>query len=1015
MRLPVLAIKNNQFIYVLVGLVLFIGIRSFLSMPKSEDPFLEIPEYTLVVVYPGTSPEDMEELVVDPLEEVIDEIDEITEIRTDITNGLAVIQIEAEYGIDYEDKYDEILAEINSIRGELPEDIYDLDFEQFKPEERVVIQQYAILSDRASFAEMYDIAEDLEEEVEKLDFVKKAEVEAYPVEEIRISLDFQKMAQFNMSLGEVLGVLRGNNVNIPGGDIKSGTLSFNIQSTGGYETLEEIRNTAIRSSAGQIVYLKNFAEVNADYEDMRWMARHNGKRCIYLTVYQKNTSNILVLTQQLEEVHAGFSKKLPAEIAIETAFEQAPAVRYRIHDFISNLVQGIVLVGVIILLFLGWRSALVVMTVIPLSIIIAITVLDFSDYALQQISIAALVIALGLLVDNAIVVIENIIRFRREGHSLVEAAAKGTQEVGYAIISSTVTTVLAFAPLAFLQSGPGEYLRSLPLTVIYALTASLLLALTFTPIISSKALKRSKEKQTSTWVTRRIELFIEKYYRPAIKFSLKRGWVPITAGLVLLLGAVSLFPKIGVSFFPTADKTLLLISVDLPYSSNVDRTDKAIRYVENVLDTTQYVESYTVNVGHGNPQVYYNRIPEEYKTYHGEVMVNFKAWDPARFYQTLKQFRTAFANYPDARINFRELKNGAPFEAPVEIILRGENLDTLKRIAYDVEDILRETPGTQDVDNPMALAKTDIKVDVNRDKASLYHLSLLDIDQAVRASLNGIEVDEVILDEDDETYPLVVRVPFADRPTIDDFGKIYLASRTGHQVPLKQVSDVEFKAEFAKISHFNLIRSIGVTANVNDPDNTKAITESILPKLDAYAFPEGYDYYIGGEYETQQKSFGDLGILLAVALLGIFAVLVLQFRSLTQPLIIFSAIPLAITGSFVALFISGWSFSFFAFVGFISLVGIVVNNSIILVDYTNQLIAEGMDKVPAILKASERRFTPILLTTLATILGLIPLTFSGTSLWSPLGWTLIGGLVSSMLLTLGVVPVLYKWFTRIRV
>ncbi len=1014
MRLPVLAIKNNQFIYVLVGLVLFIGIRSFLSMPKSEDPFLEIPEYTLVVVYPGTSPEDMEELVVDPLEEVIDEIDEITEIRTDITNGLAVIQIEAEYGIDYEDKYDEILAEINSIRGELPEDIYDLDFEQFKPEERVVIQQYAILSDRASFAEMYDIAEDLEEEVEKLDFVKKAEVEAYPVEEIRISLDFQKMAQFNMSLGEVLGVLRGNNVNIPGGDIKSGTLSFNIQSTGGYETLEEIRNTAIRSSAGQIVYLKNFAEVNADYEDMRWMARHNGKRCIYLTVYQKNTSNILVLTQQLEEVHAGFSKKLPAEIAIETAFEQAPAVRYRIHDFISNLVQGIVLVGVIILLFLGWRSALVVMTVIPLSIIIAITVLDFSDYALQQISIAALVIALGLLVDNAIVVIENIIRFRREGHSLVEAAAKGTQEVGYAIISSTVTTVLAFAPLAFLQSGPGEYLRSLPLTVIYALTASLLLALTFTPIISSKALKRSKEKQTSTWVTRRIEWFIEKYYRPAIKFSLKRGWVPITAGLVLLLGAVSLFPKIGVSFFPTADKTLLLISVDLPYSSNVDRTDKAIRYVENVLDTTQYVESYTVNVGHGNPQVYYNRIPEEYKTYHGEVMVNFKAWDPARFYQTLKQFRTAFANYPDARINFRELKNGAPFEAPVEIILRGEHLDTLKRIAYDVEDILRETPGTQDVDNPMALAKTDIKVDVNRDKASLYHLSLLDIDQAVRASLNGIEVDEVILDEDDETYPLVVRVPFADRPTIDDFGKIYLASRTGHQVPLKQVSDVEFKAEFAKISHFNLIRSIGVTANVNDPDNTKAITESILPKLDAYAFPEGYDYYIGGEYETQQKSFGDLGILLAVALLGIFAVLVLQFRSLTQPLIIFSAIPLAITGSFVALFISGWSFSFFAFVGFISLVGIVVNNSIILVDYTNQLIAEGMDKVPAILKASERRFTPILLTTLTTILGLIPLTFSGTSLWSPLGWTLIGGLVSSMLLTLGVVPVLYKWFTRVR-
>lgn len=1014
MRLPSLAIKNNQFIYVMVGLALFLGLRSFFSMPKSEDPFLELPNYTIIVVYPGTSPEDMEDLIVDPVEEVVDELDEITEIRTEITNGLAVFQIEAEFGIDYDEKYDEILATVTGIRPDLPADIFSLEVEQFKPEERVVIQQFALVSDNVPYKILYDVAEDFQDEVEKIDFVKSTEIEAYPVEEIRISVNFQKMAQLSIPLSQVLGLLRGNNANIPGGDIASDGLTFNIQSTGGYEDLEEIANTAIRSADNQIVYLKDFASVEFDYDDQQWFARYNQDRCIYLTVNQKRGSNILTLAEELKKVEAGFQSKLPEGVQLVTAFEQAPAVAFRINDFISNLLQGIILVGVIIWIFLGWRPAVVVMTIIPLSIILAVTVLDLNNYALQQISIAALVIALGLLVDNAIVVIENIVNFKNEGHKIKEAASLGTKEVGYAIISSTVTTVLAFAPLSLLQSGPGEFLRTLPLTVIYALTASLILALVFTPIVSSKVLNSKQVGTKQTLVRRLMDKLIVKFYRPSISFALKRGWLIMLIGFGLFGFAGALFPGIGVSFFPTADKPLLLISVDMPYTANLKRTDKAISYIESVLDTTDYVDSYIVNTGHGNPQVYYNRIPEEYKKYHGEVVVNFKEWDPPKFYATLQQFRDTFRAFPDGKIYFRELKNGAPFEAPIEILLLGDELTVLKKIAADVEEMVRQTAGTEDVDNPLALSKTDIKVEINRDKASLYNLSLLDIDRTVRASLNGVAVDKATIEEEDDTFPMTLRIPFVEEPTIDDFDKVYVASATGHQVPLSQVSDIQFKAEYAKINHFNLERSIGITANVIDPDKTTEVTQAILPMLDAYNWPEGYSYYIGGEYETQQESFGDLGTLLIIAMLGIFAVLVLQFRSFVQPMIIFSAIPLAITGSFIALFLTGWSFSFFAFVGFISLIGIVVNNSIILVDYTNQLIGEGKEKVEAIKQAAERRFVPIVLTTATTILGLVPLTFSGSNLWSPLGWTLIGGLISSMLLTLIVVPVLYNWFTSVK-
>lgn len=1011
MRLPEIALKNYLFILTTIGLIVFIGLRTFNSMPRSEDPFLSLPNYTIVVVNPGTSPEDMEELVVDPIEDAVDEIDDITEIRTEIANSLAVIKVEAEFGIDFDEKYDDIVTEIDKIKGKLPSGIIQLDVDQFKPEDMVAVQQYAIVSDVLPYKTLLDYAEDFEDELEKIDFVKKVDIEAQPQEEIRIQLDFQKMANLGINLRQVITTLRGNNANIPGGDIQSGNLEFNIKSTGNLESLDAIRNTAITANNSQIVYLKHFATIDYAYEDLRWIARHNGKKAIYVTVTQKRGGNIIQLAENMKTVQADFKNKLPETIQLETAFEQAPAVKSRLNDFLENLFQGIFLVGIIILVFLGWRPAIVVMIVIPLSILIAISVLDFSGYALQQISIAALVIALGLLVDNGIVVIENIVRFKREGHSLSSAAAKGTGEVGWAIISSTVTTILAFAPLALLESGPGTFLRSLPLTVIFVLVASLLLALTFTPIIASRILPKKNAKKPSA-IIRKIDGFIEKRYQPILHFALNKGWVIILIGVGILFGSITLFPSIGVSFFPTADKPMLLISADHPYSSNINHTDETIQFIESVLKKSDFVSSYTANAGHGNPQVYYNRIPEEFKSYHGEVLVNFKEWNPEKFYATLATFREAFDNYPGARISFRELKNGAPFEAPIEVLLIGEELDTLKRISYDIEKIIASTDGTIDVDNPLSIAKTDIKIKVNRDKAALLHVSLLDLDQTLRATLNGLMIDNVSIDKDDEEYPLIIRLPFVEEPTINDFQKVYITNQMGQDIPLNQLASIEFEEDYALINHFNTERNTAITANVIDPDKTRQYTEAIIPQLEAYNWPEGYSYYMGGEYETQTESFGDLGILLISSLILIFAVLVLQFRSITQPLIIFSAIPLAISGSFIALFISGWSFSFFAFVGFISLVGIVVNNSIILVDYTNQLIAEGADKIQAIETAAKRRFTPIVLTTLTTILGLMPLTFSGTSLWSPLGWTLIGGMISSTLLTLLVVPILYKWLTR---
>ncbi|NBC67084.1 MAG: AcrB/AcrD/AcrF family protein [Bacteroidetes bacterium] len=1009
MKLPEFSVRNSQFTLVLILLFVFIGIYSLMTMPRSEDPKPDFPNYTITVVYPGTGPVDMEEQVVDPIEEVLKEIDELDEIDSSIEEGLAIISIAGFFGVDTGELYNEIVREVNTIQDELPDGIVSLDIQQFDPNKLVSIHQVALFSETASYPRLHDWAEKLEYRMEQVRGINGVTIEAAPEEQIRIVPDFQRMARQNISFNQLTGILTSQNSNIPGGDVSSENRSFIIKTSGGLSSQEDIRNLPVHTNGSHQVYLKDIAEVYHTTEDLRWIARYKGVPAIYVTLTQKPDVNIVSLSQNIQLALAEFESLLPPDIELATVFEQAPAVSDRLNDFMVNLLQGVLLVGIVIFLFLGWRPALVVMLVIPVAIILAISGLDASDYALQQISIAALVIALGLLVDNGIVVVENIVRFRKNGMPLHEAAIKGTAEVGPAIISSTATTLFAFAPLVLLSSGAGEFLRSLPVTVMLVLSFSLILALTFTPILSGKILGRNAKY--SGWISPFLENVVQKLYRPSLGWALRHPVIVIISAVLFLGSSAALFPFVGISFFPTADKPMLLVEVDTPGGSDIYETDRAVGYVSSVLDTTDFVRDYVSNTGHGNPTVYYNRVGEPYKKTHGQFLINFKEWDPPRFYQTLREFRAVFSDYTGADITFRELKNGPPFEAPIEIKVIGNDLDSLKRFAFDVEEAIRSTPGTRNVKNPLAVASTNLKVTYNRDKVRLAGVSQQSADLAVRAALSGLEIDEVTL-EDGETYPLVIRMPYENQSDISQFDNINFTTRTGQSVPFRQVADLRFESSVSEIQHFNFQRSIAVTADVTNPDNSTAITEAIIEKLNRIELPDEMSIHIGGEYEAQQETFGDLGFLLILAMIGIFAVLVLQFKSIRQPLIIFSAVPMAVTGSFVALFITGWSFSFFAFVGFISLVGIVVNNSIILVDYSNQLMDEGKTLVEAITEGAEVRFMPIVLTTVTTIVGLLPLTLSQTSLWSPLGWTIIGGLITSSFLTLLVVPVLYQWFTN---
>ncbi len=1005
MSLSGLAIENHKFTTIIIALLVVFGITSILTMPRSEDP-LVIPLGTnVIVIYPGASPGELEELVIQPIEEAVNELEDIKKLASVARDGYALVEIEFEAGVDMDDKYSRIVQKVNGIRDNLPENIADLEIWRWSISD-VAILQLSIISELASYRELEKEADLLKDLLEKQPGVKKVEISAFPEQEVRIAVDLERMAQYGIPLTEVERAIAAANANIPGGYIDIGARRFTIKTSGSFESLDDIRKVAVRSDGQQILYIDDIADVHFDYDDKSHLARVNGERSVFVTVKQKERTNIFSVMDGVKSAISEYETELPAKMELKTVFDQSESVSRRLNGFFGNLFQGLFLVGLVVLLVSSFRTSVIVILAIPISILVGLGLLDLSDYGLQQMTIAGLVIALGLLVDNAIVVTDNITRFMRKGEAPNEAAVKGTAQISWAIISSTVTTVLAFIPMIMLPGVTGDFIRSMPATVIFTLIASLIISLTLTPYLSSRFIKPGSVHRTRK-PRRILDSFIAGHYRKVLETGLRRPKVVLLLAAIVFLGSLMLFPVIGVSFFPKAEKPQFMINIDLPEGTNLAQTDEAAAYVDSTLENRDDIRHWATNVGAGNPRIYYNMFQKSSASNHAQVYVELNNTDLASLRTTISDLRKEFKRYPGAEIRVKELEQGPPIEAPIAIRVIGENMDTLRSIAADVERIIASVPGTINIDNPLGTSKTDLRVRINREKAASAGVLLVDIDRTVRAAIAGLTITNYY-DADGKEYDIVVKLPDKEEDKLTAFDRIYIPSHLGKPVPLKQLASLEFAASPTRINRYNLNRNVMVTADVIGATNANEATMKVIEQLDEYDWHKGYYYRVAGEFESRQESFGGMGRAVIIALVAIFAVLVLQFRSYIQPLIVFAAIPLALVGSILALFITGNTFSFTAFIGITSLVGIVINNSIILIDYINQLRRRGVEALEAIKKAGQTRFAPILLTTLTTIGGLLPLTLQGGTLWAPMGWAIIGGLAVSTFLTLLVVPALYR-------
>jgi multidrug efflux pump subunit AcrB len=1008
------AVRRWQFTLVVFAGIALLGVASLLEIPKSEDPTFDYPNFGVVAVLPGATPADLERQVVQPLEARLKTIDDLKQTKTTIEDGVAVIQVEFTAGADPARRRDDVLREVTALRPTLPAELVRLDVQEFNAA-KVNIVQLALVSDSTPTRTLDTLAHRLRERLRAVPGVGDVAIDGLPVQEVRVEVDPERAVALGVSPGEVVAALGAGTQSIPSGAVEAGARRLSVKAAGDYRSVDEVRDAVVRLSGGRAVHVRDLAQVTLGDAEAVHLVRVDGHRAVSVSANMKEKQNIFAVRGGLEKAVQAFRAELPPGVSLATAFDQAQNVDHRLRGFARDFIIAIALV-LLTLLPLGTRASLVVMISIPLSLALGVALLRVTGFSVNQLSIVGFVIALGLLVDDSVVVVENVTRWIRLGATPREAAVKATRQITLSVLGCTATLVFAFLPLLALPGAAGLFIRSMPVAVVFTVVASLLVSLTVVPFLSSRLLRSAGDHGNLFF--RGLTWAVDGSYRPVLQRALANPRLTLALAALLVAGSVALVPRIGFSLFPKAGLPQVRVVVETPEGTSLAETDRAVRFAEGVVRRHPEVKRVVANVGKGNPRVYYNVSQQNEKASWGELLLELGTRETEEIDRVLGVIRGELAGYPGATLQVLEFEQGPPVDAPIAIRVLGEDPAQLDAAARRVEAILTSTPGTRYVKNPTRDRKSDLRVKVDPDRAALAGVSVPDVDRTVRLAVGGVVAGHYREDGAEEarevrvtfarTDPagLPAALPGATPPTLAVLDRVYLPG-AGGAVPLRQVADLRLEPSPARVFRTDRIRSATVTAQVQEGYNTDTLTKAVLGRLAGEPWPAGVRIVPAGELESREESFGGLGTAIIVAAMGVLAVLVLEFRTFRSTLIVASVIPLGVVGGLVALWLSGNTLSFTATIGFVALMGIEVKNSILLVDFTNQLREEGVPLLEAVRRAGETRFIPILLTTLTAMGGLVPLALERSALYSPLALVLLGGLTSSTLLARLVTPVLY--------
>lgn len=1003
-------IERWRFTIVLIAMAGLLGVNALLSTPRSEDPHFPIPSMTVRAVLPGATPAEIEQLLAKPIEEALYALDDVREVGSTSADGVATVSVDFAWSTDPNRKYDEVVREVNALRGDhLPSAITQLEVLRARTSETAIFQA-ALVSEGLPMRQLEKTADRLRESIGRIGGIREAEYWGAPGSEVRVALDLARLAQLRLPASTVTDALARAGVETPIGTVHAGERRFSLRQGGAFNSLGAVRATPVVGRDGAVLTVGDLAQVDWATEEAAHLTRFQGRRALLISATQKEGFDLGQVTADVRAELDRFERTLPAGVKLERAFFQADNVDHRLAGLTRDFLIALVIVS-ITLLPLGLRAAGVVMIAIPLSLLVGLAVVQALGFGLNQLTIAGFVLSLGLLVDDSIVVIENIARRMRGGEDRRTAAIQGTRQIFLAVAGCTACLMLAFLPLLALPGGAGAFMRSLPVTVLSTIGASFVVAVTVIPFVATRLLSPSHDPHGNR-LLRAVDRGIQTLYRPVLHRALRRPGLVLAGVMGLCLLSWPMLGVIGTSLFPPAGTPQFLVRIETPQGASLKTTDRALAHVEQRLAQEAGVAWYAANLGRGNPRIYYNMPQREPAANFAEVAVGLDAWRPGRSEQVLERLRRAFLSYPGARITVVNFVQGPALEAPIELRLAGADLDTLQRLSRQAETVLAATPGVRDARNPLSLDRTDLALNIDDARASALGVAVGAAREAVQIAVTGREVAR-FRDADGDDYGVRVRLPMASRNDVAVLDDVYAPSTNGAAVPLSAIAAPRPDPGLARIDRFNRERTVTLTAYVVEGALTSEVTERAQARvLDAVKLPPGYTLQLGGEAGDQATNMAGWGAALVIAIVGILAVLVLEFGRFRLVLVVIGIVPLGLLGAVTALMLTGNSLSFTAMIGVVALIGIEVKNSILLVDFTEQLRAQGVPIDEAVEQAGEIRFLPVLLTSVTAIGGLLPLALEGGGLYAPMAVAIIGGLVSSTLLSRIATPVMYLLLAR---
>ncbi len=1022
MNITKFAIEKNRITAVALILILLGGFNTFRTMPRAEDPGFTIRWALVTTDFPGASPERVEMLVTDKLEKAIQEMPEIDFLYSESKTGISVIIIgvKEEY-TEMRPIWDNLRRKVERTknRGELPLGIIG---PRVNDEFGDVFGTIVTLTGEGyNYAELKEVADEVRNELLTADEVAKVEIHGAQEEQIFVEYNNARLSELGISPTYLINILASKNIILSGGDVTSERENIVLEPTGNFESVDDLKRTLI-SIPGRpdLIYLEDVAHIYRGYIDPPQSIVHSsGGQALALAVNMREGGNIIRLGEQVKEKIAYIQTVYPIGIEFDFVAFQPDDVNTKVRSFTSNLLQAVGVVLLVMLLFLGIRTGLVVASLVPMAMIMSILLMGVFNIGLDMMSIASLIIALGLLVDNAIVMSESIMVQIAAGEKPLDAAIRSASELRVPLLTSSLTTSAAFLPIYLAESDVGEYCAPLFKVVTITLLSSWLLTLTVIPMLCVFFLKVKKKSTEQSYNTK----FYQKY-RSFLITLLKRRGLTVIAVFVIFIIVMQGFMFIPDIFFPENDKATYTAELNLPIGTPIQRTVEIVAEVESYMkqeliadsSRTDGIINWFTFIGQGPPRFVLGFNPEQANPGYACFVINTTTGGP--MLDTLVKKTEAFCinNYPDVRPNISRLTYGPPPDFPVVIRLMGKDRDEVFKLADKVKAQLVNIKGTKSIHDDWGLRTKKLVVNINQARARRAGVTNQDIAFSLQTALTGIVTTQYR--EEDNVIPITLRSVAAERQDIGKLETINVYSQvTGQNVPLKQVADLEIVWESSKIRRRDLLKVVSVKCDVTNETTPIAVALEMDKwlKQEQANWDIGYKYELGGEMESSVEASNSINEKLPIAGLIIILLLVIQFNSIRRPVIILATIPLGMIGVVIGLLVMRSYFGFMTLLGVISLAGVVINNAIVLIDRIRIEIEEnGLEPQQAVIEAAQRRLRPILLTTATTIGGLLPLYIGGGPMWESMAVTIMFGLAFATLLTLGFVPVLYSLLFRVK-